>query len=49
MFSLILFSLYTNNLLKYKNRVIKKTCIERRFEFIKKNSVYNEKSGPAQN
>ena len=40
---LILFSLYTNDLLKkYKNRVIK-TCSQRGFEFKKKSVIYKEK------
>ena len=40
---LILFSLYSNNLLKYKNCVIK-TCLQRGFEFIKKTFTCKEKS-----
>ena len=35
-----LFSLYSNNLLKYKNRVIK-TCFQRSL-FTKKNAIYKE-------
>ena len=46
MCSLTLFSLYSNDLLKYKNCIIK-TCFQRGFEFknfiIKKNFVYKEK------
>ena len=41
MCSLTLFSLYSNDLLKYKNRVIK-TCLERSFEL--KNVICKEKS-----
>ena len=48
MCSLILFSLYSNDLLKYKNCVIK-TCFQRGFEFknfiIKKNFICKEKYG----
>ena len=40
MCSLILFSLYTKYLLKYKNRIIKKRGID----FIKKDAVYKKKS-----
>ena len=39
MCSLILFSLYTKYLLKYKNRIIKKRGID----FIKKDAVYKKK------
>ena len=46
MCSLILFSLYSNDLLNYKNCVIK-TCFQRDFEFkisfIKKNFIYKVK------
>ena len=38
MCSLILFSLYSNDLLKYKNRIIK-TCFRRGFEFVKKTVI----------
>ena len=48
MCSLILFSLYSNDLLKYKDCVIK-TCFQRGFElkisFMKKNFTCREKSG----
>ena len=40
---LILSSLYTNDLLKYKK--FEKTCFHRGFEFIKKNFIYNAKYG----
>ena len=44
MCSLILFSLYSNDLLKYKNCVIK-TCFQRGLEL--KNVIYKEKCGTA--
>ena len=40
---LILFSLYSKDLLKHKNCVIK-TCFQRDFEFIMKNFICKEKS-----
>ena len=48
MCSLTLSSLYTNDLLKFKNRAIKQTCFQRGSEFIKKDIIYKEKSGTAQ-
>ena len=42
MCSLILFSLYSNDLLKCKNRIIK-TCFQRRFKFINTNVIYKKK------
>ena len=39
-----LFSIYSNDLLKYNNHVIK-TCFQRGFEFIKENAIYKETSG----
>ena len=41
---LILFSIYSNDLLKYENCVIE-TCFQRVFESIKKNFICKEKSG----
>ena len=41
---LILFSLYSNDLLKYKNCIIK-ICFQRGLEFTKKNFISKEKSG----
>ena len=38
-----MFSLYSNDLLKYKNCVIK-IMLPERFRFIKKNYIYNEKN-----
>ena len=51
MCSFILFSLYTKDLLKYKN-CYKKICFQRGPEFIKKHVIYNKekshlKSGTA--
>ena len=43
MWFLILISLHSNDLLQYKNCVIK-TCFQRGFEFIKRNFICKEKS-----
>ena len=48
MCSLNLLSLYTNDLLKFKNRAIKQICFKRGSEFTKKEIIYREKSGTAQ-